>query len=438
MTATQNSSYEDSARQSLENDPHYLTKVIEMADRKKVVSSEDIFSARGVKLVSKNVVISSKLREDLLKHKLLKPIDQSLVIGDRVTPESLAREVALLINGDANLQRLAARSGDALAMHQAFAQVPLSSQIAFKLTVAKEQQPNLFHHLLLVALISNFLAVRVGLSEQDTIKVLSAALFHDLGELHTDPMLLNPEHRITEAERRYIYVHPITGYLIVREAAGVDIAVATAVLQHQERLDGSGYPYGLSGDKIGIFARIIGVADVCASIFARFGTNDRLSAFLRLNQLKYDPKLLALLHDGFTSQPNSAAVGGISVLPRLRAAAQLLEQWEEFRALMTSPNDGNPPDKLQFLIERMVSIRSMLVQFGFDPDSLESLVMLAAEEPDVANELDVALDELHWQFTELERETTRNRENILETLSTYENRFLDAWIENLRDYIRTS
>ena len=177
----------------------------------------------------------------MLKHKLLKPLDLFLAVSDGLTPESLACEVGRLIKTDSNLQRLVARSGDAMALHHGLAKIPLSSQMAFKLTVAKEQQTSLYQHLLLTALIANYLAVRMRLSEKETLNVLSAALFHDLGELHTDPALLDPKHRITEAERRHIDVHPITGYLIVKEAAGLDASVAVAVLQHQEKLDGSGY-----------------------------------------------------------------------------------------------------------------------------------------------------------------------------------------------------
>jgi HD-GYP domain-containing protein (c-di-GMP phosphodiesterase class II) len=228
------------AIQAIEDRPHYVTKVTDMADHKKW-SVQKCFHGRRAQFISKNVRITGKLWEGLLKHKLLKPLDLFLAVSDGLTPESLACEVGRLIKTDSNLQRLVARSGDAMALHHGLAKIPLSSQMAFKLTVAKEQQTSLYQHLLLTALIANYLAVRMRLSEKETLNVLSAALFHDLGELHTDPALLDPKHRITEAERRHIDVHPITGYLIVKEAAGLDASVAVAVLQHQEKLDGSGY-----------------------------------------------------------------------------------------------------------------------------------------------------------------------------------------------------
>ncbi len=438
MTIVQNRLHDGLARQALEDRPHYVTKVTDMAEHKEVLSSEDVLTEHGLKLIGKNVRITSKLREGLLKHKLLKPLDLFLVVSDGLTPELLAREVDHLIKTDPNLQRLVTRSGDAMALHHGHAKIPLTSQMAFKLTVAKEQQPALFQHLLLTALIANYLAVRTGLSEHDTINVLSAALFHDLGELHTDPALLDPKHRITEAERRHIDVHPITGYLIVKEAAGLDASVAVAVLQHQEKLDGSGYPYGLTADRIGLYARMVGISGVSASLLARFGNNDRLSTFMRLNRHKFDPKLLALLHEGFFSESDTTSVAEKPLFPKLTAVARLLEKWAKVRTVLSNRDGGKPPQELFYLIERMATTRSMLMQFGFDPEDLESLAALAADEPLLAHELGMALDEMFWQFADLEREMVRRRKNMLLTLRAEETRFVDTWIEALRAYLHIS
>lgn len=435
MTTTSNTSYEDMARQSLKEDPHYGVMVTEMADQKEVIASEDIYAANGTKLITKDTIIGSGLLEGLLKHKLLKPVDQSLIVQNGVTAESLARETARLAEEDHNLQHLVAWTGDARALPQGLVNLSLSPQMAFKLTVAKEQRPHLFHHLLLVSVIAHYLAVRRKLSGNDLDRLLCAALFHDLGELYTDPALLNSSHPLSEIEWRHIYAHPITGYLIARETAGIDPAVPIAILQHHERLDGSGYPYGLHGARIGTLARIVSVADVCASIFARFGNNERLSTLMRLNRQKYDPELLALLHEGFGHPASCSAVPDIAALPRLKAVAQLLKAWGELRVALSGTGGNSPPAELEFLFVRMVNLRSMLLQFGFDPDSLQLLVELAADDTQVANELTAALDELHWQFTDLERETSRRRETVRTALSADENRLLDGWMKELLAYL---
>ncbi|MDO8933407.1 MAG: HD domain-containing phosphohydrolase [Rhodocyclaceae bacterium] len=401
--------YEHLARQALASGTHFQGMIDRMAARTRLVADESASPAGP----------NGDGREGVM-------------------PEFLARQAAHLIDEDANLAQLAERSGDPLALRHGLARLPLPPQLAFMLEVAKEQRPELFQHLLAVTLMAHYLALRLGLSERETASLLIAALCHDLGELHTDPALLNPQHRISDDERRYIYVHPITGHLIAREIAGIDPAIPAAVLQHQERIDGSGYPYGLRAGKIGMFARIIGSADVCAAILTRFGSNQRLSALMRLNREKFDPKLLALLQDGFDHRETASAATDTPTQPRLAAAASLLERWVEFRIALTGDGHDTPRAGLEFLFERMVSLRSMLLQFGFDPDSQQLLMTLAGEDPQLAAELAAALDEVHWQFMDLEREIARRRAGIAPALTDAENRYLDGWIVELQAYLRTT
>jgi HD-GYP domain-containing protein (c-di-GMP phosphodiesterase class II) len=440
MTTDHNNTlYENIAHQSIEEDPHYVTAITEMADHKDVIASEDIYTTNGIKLITKNTIIRSSLREGLIKHKLCKPIDQSLIVQNGVTVASLAYEIARLIKENPSLQYLAAFNGDLRALPQELVLLALSPHMAFKLTVAKEQHPHLFQHLLLVTLIAHYLAVRKNLSGMDMGNLLCAALFHDLGELHINPALLNSKNHLSEIERCHIYAHPITGYLIVREVAGIDPTVSNAILQHHERQDGSGYPYGLHGDQIGTIARIVSVADVCASIFARFGSNDRLSTLMRLNSKKYDPELLSLVHEGFGRMTHCTVAANIAELPRLEAVSQLFETWSEFRAVLglLATDSSSPPGELAFIFDRMANLRSMLFQFGFDPGSLELLVEVAMADPQIANELAAAVDELDWQFIDLEREIGRRREVIRVALNEDENHHLDNWTKELLAYLAT-
>ena len=439
MTTAPNTLYEDTAHQSIEEDPHYVTAITEMADHKEVISSEDIYTSNGIKLITKNTIIGSSQREGLIKHKLCKPIDQSLIVQNGVTVDSLAREVARLIKENPSLQYLAGFNGDLRALPQELVLLVLSPHMTFKLTVAKEQHPHLFQHLLLVTLIAHYLAVRKKLVGKDMDNLLCAALFHDLGELHINPALLNSKKHLSEIERCHIYAHPITGYLIVREVAGIDPAVSTAILQHHERQDGSGYPYGLHGDRIGTLARIVSVADVCASIFARFGSNERLSTLMRLNAKKYDPELLSLVYEGFGRMTNCTVAANNVELPRLEAVSQLFETWGEFRAVLglLATDSSSPPGELEFIFDRMANLRSMLFQFGFDPGSLELLVEIAMADPEIANELAAVLDELDWQFIDLEREICRRRESIRVALNEDENQHLDSWTKELFAYLAT-
>jgi HD-GYP domain-containing protein (c-di-GMP phosphodiesterase class II) len=88
-----------------------------------------------------------------------------------------------------------------------------------------------------------------------------AAAIHDLGKIRVPAEILSKPGRLTENEFGIIRTHPQVGFDILK---GIEFAwpIAQIVFQHHERMDGSGYPQGLSGQDILLEARILAVADV--------------------------------------------------------------------------------------------------------------------------------------------------------------------------------
>ena len=111
-----------------------------------------------------------------------------------------------------------------------------------------------------VADFAGAVAREFGLSEHRVEGVRMAGAVHDLGKISIPAEFLSKA-RISDMEYRIIQGHAQAGYEILKEIE-FPWPLAQIVLQHHERLDGSGYPYGLSGDEILIEARIIAVADV--------------------------------------------------------------------------------------------------------------------------------------------------------------------------------
>lgn len=424
--------YDDLAKQCIEDAPHYTTAVTAMADRTEVLATADILANNGTKLVAQGTLLNSGLREGLLKHKLLKPIDEYLSVRDGVTPESLARDANNLLAGNASLCQLSKHSLDPLAMRHGLARLALPPLMAFKLTVARTERPVLYAHLLTVALFANYFALRLELPERDTSMLLAAALYHDLGELHTDPAMLDPKHKISELERRFIYVHPITSYLIAQGAGDVPSAVLAAILQHHERLDGSGYPNGLPAEKITRFARILGISDVAASITSRSQDAGRFAALIRLNRNKYDARLLSILQQGLAGAGDDPAAPATDIVAQLQAMAALLDGWDRLKASFTAGNHADPPAVVQFLFDRMFALRSHVLEFGFDPDSLAVLVELAQTDNAVAAELVTVMEELHWQLADLAHEVERRRASVVAALAAERWEELEGWLADLQ------
>ncbi|MEU2064190.1 HD-GYP domain-containing protein [Streptomyces sp. NPDC013455] len=107
---------------------------------------------------------------------------------------------------------------------------------------------------------SVLIARELGLDD-DRVEVLRfAGILHDVGKLGVPTRLLRKDGPLTPQERRIIELHPEYGHEMVRGISFLGEARA-AILHHHERLDGSGYPYGLAGDMIPECARIVAVAD---------------------------------------------------------------------------------------------------------------------------------------------------------------------------------
>ena len=131
---------------------------------------------------------------------------------------------------------------------------------AITMTIEK-RDPYTSGHQQRVADLSRVIAREIGLSENEIEGIYIAAAIHDIGKISLPAEILSKPVQLSDIERSLIQAHSQTGYDILK---GIKFPwpIAEIVLQHHERLDGSGYPRGLAGDDILMAARIIGVADV--------------------------------------------------------------------------------------------------------------------------------------------------------------------------------
>ncbi len=95
--------------------------------------------------------------------------------------------------------------------------------------------------------------------------VKTAATIHDVGKIRIPIEILSKSRKLLPIEMEIIKTHPLTGYQLLKD---IDFPwpIADIVLQHHERLDGSGYPEGLKSDEIMLEAKILCVADVIEGI----------------------------------------------------------------------------------------------------------------------------------------------------------------------------
>ncbi|OGF49489.1 MAG: hypothetical protein A2231_01695 [Candidatus Firestonebacteria bacterium RIFOXYA2_FULL_40_8] len=151
-------------------------------------------------------------------------------------------------------------------------------------------------HQVRVAQLACAIAKELGLSEDSIERIRIAGLLHDLGKINVPIEILSKPGKISESEFNIIKVHPSIGYEILKEM-DFPYPVAETVLQHHERIDGKGYPYGLTGKDIILEAKIVMVSDVVEAMSshrpyrASKGTKEALKEISKNKGKLYDLKV---------------------------------------------------------------------------------------------------------------------------------------------------
>ena len=111
-----------------------------------------------------------------------------------------------------------------------------------------------------VAQYSKMIAEKMGLAKEEQQNIYYTGLLHDIGKIAIPLEIINKPTKLTDEEYDVIKTHPLRGYEILSEIESLP-ELPVGARWHHERYDGKGYPDGISGEKIPLFARIIAVAD---------------------------------------------------------------------------------------------------------------------------------------------------------------------------------
>ena len=404
------------ATASYTESPYYLQAVAALARRRPVTAHRDIYCSNGMKLVAGGTRLGDEQFERLAQHKLTEPLDGMLISERAIDAACLAIEAAKILEHDPVYARLANRAGDPLAVKHGLAALRLPAPLLLRLTVMREQRPDIFEHSLRTSMIACALALRLKLDAGDRATLLLAALCHDVGEMHTDPLLLASGHNITPDERRFIHVHPLTGNVLLSCIPGFPPAARLAILQHHERQDGSGYPAGLRAGKISPLAKLLAVADVAETVIRRFDL-PRLDMLARLHHSRFDAAAVDALRDLIHATAQDAHQTRQERGPAFQLAhlAEVLRAWFALRSAFEHQVAPMAPERspLAFLFERMSSIRQLVLQAGFDPDHSDSMLDIAHDDPGILLELRTMLDEMEWLQLDLANEIDRRSAELL-------------------------
>ena len=413
-------------------DEHYLRAVTELGDTRKIVADRDICSQGGIKLVASGIHITSDLYERLVRHKMLLPLDMAMSIENMVDPKVILQDVLDLIQTNDKLKRMADAIGKDGYYRRIILAIQLPAPLAFKLTVAREKYRRIYQHSLLLLIISGYLARCDGMNSQEEGWVATAALFQDIGLLHIDPRLLDPSHVMSDDERRHLYAHPLTAYLLLCEFPELPRHIADAVLEHHERMDGSGYPRGLYGEKISRYGQILAVAELAAKAFDPGhpeGPWKKLEVMLKLNFRRYGQGFIGhlnILRDDFAVEQPSGCNDTEHLVAQVRLIAKLFEDFNRH-------SDPNCRDKIfDFAQTRLAVLRLGLFEAGFDPRDPEGLIQLFIDDPECMSEYAPLLNEALWRFKSLVLEIARHWSEEVDKYDHELGKPEHAWLSDMK------
>jgi len=200
--------------------------------------------------------------------------------------QGIIRDISELVSGRTQLEKTLKELREALG----------GTIEAMALTV-ETRDPYTAGHQRRVSNLARAIATEIGISEDQIQGIRLAGVIHDIGKISVPGEILSKPGKISSNEFGIIKEHPQVGHNILNT---VDFPwpIAQIVLQHHERMDGSGYPNGISGDNILFEARILAVADVVEAMAshrpyrASLGIDIALREILKNRGSFYDPQVV--------------------------------------------------------------------------------------------------------------------------------------------------
>lgn len=254
----------------------YAEHLAQVNDVQDVLAADDIVNSQGQILVKKGAQINHVTAERIARFKLMKPLEDTIVIENELTASSLQECFAAYFSSDTSLAQLFKVHNDPVQLKQCteyFSKFPLLRQ---KVTVLSLLMPTVFEQAMFCAWFSIALSKKILSSSAAHKELFIAALCHDIGIVHISGDILNKTGTLTLEEWKNIQSHPVIAYNILKETKGLNPSVARSVLEHHENLDGTGYPRGCVGAILSHEGQLLNLLDSVNAVFNKhFRPNGR-------------------------------------------------------------------------------------------------------------------------------------------------------------------
>lgn len=172
----------------------------------------------------------------------------------------------------------------------------------------------IYHHCVSVALLSAFLASRLNMPQGEINQISITGLLLDSGMAKMEPTILWKKLALTDKEFTEIKQHSVMSYKMIKDLTAIKEGVKLGVLQHHERLDGSGYPLGAKGEQLHPYGKIAAVADTYQAMVCDRPYRPKISPFKVLEHIrqdyfgKFDLSITSVLTKAIVKTSNGAKV----------------------------------------------------------------------------------------------------------------------------------
>lgn len=285
------------------------------------ILAKDVYSTSGVVLISEGTILKKDYVEKLLELKITDvfvedEISRDIQVQD-ITEEKISKQCTEKLKD--TLERFSYASGEELrelsrVATEVMEGVLLQDEVIYTISNVRNYSESLYEHSLSVAALSILIAVRAGYSQTEAKEIAMGALLHDIGfsnvkEKYHGLILEEQEEKVQKEIKR----HVVYGYIEVEQQDWIPSISREIILYHHERLDRSGYPFHMSGDKLKPQVRLVAICDafdnmVYGNLERRKKVHEALDEIMRAGGIKFDPELVQIFLRSVATYPTGALV----------------------------------------------------------------------------------------------------------------------------------
>lgn len=225
-----------------------------------------ILNENGDILVHANVILTEPLIQQMRKRELTgiyieDALSEDIFLEELISEETERKAVKALQNLDID----AAMDVAELIVDE----ISDMSEISLDMSGLRSKSNSTYEHSIDVSIYAVMIGIGMGMRKGLLKELAVSALLHDIGKLQIPTKLLHKPGKLTPEEYEEMKKHSEYGYELLKDNVMLTSKIKMGVYMHHENVDGTGYPLGLEGDQIYLFAKIIHIADVYDAICSK-------------------------------------------------------------------------------------------------------------------------------------------------------------------------